>query len=243
MGKLVNLLKWNRKFILKDQEGNFLLDDKSQPITIWLRIIGDDDLQDSYREARLRSAAKRTSLRNPESKEYRDEIELISEATVENCVDLIKAARANIFTAEAQSNVARSELPKIEEFATDPDAPSLEEQEKFDKAVRDIEDSYQKALEDYVKSRIETLESELKAMDLETLRTEAKLETSNIMALAVFMEEVQDQKTWRAIYSDKDFKEHEFKNIEEFRSTHGFIKDQLRLAYQELELNPDEVKN
>jgi len=176
-------------------------------------------------------------------KTYRDEIELISEATVENCVDLIKAARANIFTAEAQSNVARSELPKIEEFATDPDAPSLEEQEKFDKAVRDIEDSYQKALEDYVKSRIETLESELKAMDLETLRTEAKLETSNIMALAVFMEEVQDQKTWRAIYSDKDFKEHEFKNIEEFRSTHGFIKDQLRLAYQELELNPDEVKN
>ena len=236
MGSISSLLKWKKPLSLKDQKGRAVKE-------VWLRVLDDTDLQAAYRDARLASAAKRAELRDTKSKAYKDDVLIIDEATREQCIELIRAARGNSFTSDAFSNVVRPDLPKLEDIAVDPDAASLEEQEKFDKAVFDTEKEYRKAIDDYVVQRLETLDAELAAMKDKDLREVAKDETSNVIALSFFLSRVLDEKCWRSVWEDEKFKIRGFDSYEDWDKTDAILKQQIREAYQQLEVDPDDLKN
>jgi hypothetical protein len=243
MGKLTDLLRWKRKVILVDSSGGTLKDDKGNALVVWMRVLGDEDQQQAYRLARIRSAKKRELLRNPESVDYQDEILPIKEADIGICKELVKVSKRTQFTTDALANVERPELPQMEEVAIDGDAPSLEDQEKLDKLVDDVEKEYQKALQEYIDTRMKTLEAELDAMDEETLRGEAMFETSNALALNAFMVEVADEKAWRSVYLDERCNQRAFENIEDFRELPSVTKAQVLSEYERLEMSPDDIKN
>ena len=71
MGKLADLLRWKKEVTLRDKNGKKLE-------TVYLRVIGDNDMQEIYRSARITSADRRKNLRDPESEDYRDNVEPIS---------------------------------------------------------------------------------------------------------------------------------------------------------------------
>jgi hypothetical protein len=242
--KIADLLKWRSQIVLKDHEGKIITDDKNQPVTVFLRIIGDDDLDASYKAGRIASARLRKALRDPSSDEYLERIDPIKvEEDRDSLIDIIKTSRGSNITSEARSAIDRPELPKIEEFAVDPDAPTLEEQEKLDAAIEESESGYLQAIGKYEADRMLVIEAELKDKSIEELRDIATEEASNIIALSEFLSEILDQKVWRGCYTDKARKERAFDSIQEWRSTDAAIREQLIEAYIKLEQDPDELKN
>jgi hypothetical protein len=241
--KIADLLRWRTSIILKDSKGESILDDEGLPVEVWIRVVGDEDLQNSYKYGRAASAKKRRELRDTTSEEYLAAIEPIRSASREEVIEVIKTARTQNLQSEAYSNVVRPDELKIEEFAVDPDAPSLEEQEKFDAANEAQDVAYLQALGEYQMTRIQILEAELSVYSDEGLRNLAEEEIGDISALSAFLTEMVDQKVWRSVYMDKLCKIPAFNTIEEYRSSDGSVKQQLIDAYQVLEASPSDIKN
>jgi len=246
--KIADLLKWRDVVTLKNEQGEEI-DETGQPteegkgVKVYLRVIGDFDLSESYRLARLASAEKRRNLEDKTSTDWQEATRPIKEATAEQATVLIKQARSSNLEAEARANVPRPDLPDIEEFAVDPDAASLAEQEKLEAAIEKIDEDYEKAVSDYIETRTTIIEAELATHSLEELRDLAMDEIGTVLALGEFYAELFDQKTARACYLDKTCKEKAFDTVDEFKSTASIIKGQLIDAYIKLEQGSSDVKN
>lgn len=243
MGMLVNLLRWKKSLTLLDEEGKPIKDPKGKDVKVWLRIIGDEDQQEAYKMARIKSAEKRAALRDVNSPDYKDQVMIITDADDETCKELIRISRGSNFTGEALSNVERPDLPKLNQVAVDADAPSLEEQEELDRLIATVEKEYQDGINAYVLSRGEALESDLKNMPLDELRLTAMYETSNALALNTFLLTVQDEKAWRSTYMDENCSIRAYDSLEEFRQQHSLIRKQVLEAYADLEMPPEDIKN
>lgn len=240
--KIADLLKWRTTVILLDQDGNPILDDSNNPITVYLRIIGDNDLEEAHRAARIQSAQIRKALGDESTDAYKDRILPIMEASRQDCIDIIMQYRTSNLEAEARANTVRPELVTIEEIALDPDAPSLEEQEKLDSEQEKVDAEYEAALKEYVDTRTEVIRAEVEAMSDEELHEVARTEMSGVIALADFFTELMEQKVYRGAYSDKTYKVKAFDSLEEVKETSPTIRQQLFDAYLELEFDPDKVK-
>jgi hypothetical protein len=220
-----------------------ILDDKGKPVVVYLRLIGDDDLEKSHKLARLSSSEIRAQLRDPATDLYRDRVAPIIDESRETCIEIIKSARASNLDAEARSAVERPNLPDIEEFAIDPDAPTLEEQEKLDAESEALEAKYQEDIKDYIAVKTNQIADELSQLSDEEISAQAAIEIVNITALAEFFNELMVQKIVRGAYTDKTYKEKAFDSFEEFRNSDKWIKDQLINGYLKLEIDPDQLKN
>jgi hypothetical protein len=236
MGKFADLLRWKKEVEIKDPQGNVIEH-------AYIRIIGDYDLQESFRLARIASTKRRAKLRDITSEEYEDEVSVLDAADLSQCVEIITTARMSLFEAEAASATTVPDLPELEEVAIDPDAPTLEEQEKLDTRLAEVEAEYQKQLNEYIETKRQELIVEIGALSLEQAREMAKEEISNVLALGAFMDALNNERLWRATYVDKAFKERAFDSVEEFKNAASYIRTQLIEAYQQLEIGPDELKN
>lgn len=240
--KIADLLKYRGEITLTDKAGNEILyEDK--PVVVYLRLIGDQDLEESYKVARAASADYRAKLRDSNSLEYKERVLPVLEADEKQCIDIIKASRTSNIEAEARANTERPELPELAEFAQDADAPTLEEQEKYDAEIARIEKEYEDAVANYKQVREAVVEDELKDTLIDDLRTLAAIEIVAILTLPVFFNELMDQKLYRASYLDKTYRERAFDTVEEFKNADAVIKDQLITKYLELEISPDQIKN
>ncbi len=235
MARLSDLLRYKK-------EVPIIINGK-QLATVWVRVIGDADLQDAYRAGRIASSRKRKSLKDSTTEEYQDELGPIDTAEAVELINLICTSRQREFESLADVEIERPDQPELDTVAVDADAPTLEEQEKFDALLLKVETDYQQAKKDYVQNRLTALRAEFEQTDIEMLRDMAKVETTNLLSLTSFLTEVQDQKTFRSVYSDKLCKQREFESIEEFRDTKAEIRDILYQAYADLEINGDDVKN
>jgi hypothetical protein len=246
--KIADLLRWRSNVQLRDANGNYInangdiVDNKEDAVTIYLRVIGDDDLDESYRLARIASADKRHALEQKDSIDWKEASQPIMEADEEACKVLIRNAKNNNLEAEARANVPRPDLPELEEFAVDPDAASLEEQEKYQAAIDKTDEEYEKAVQEYIDVRKKVVDAELEGLSLDDLRTKALEEVSTILALGEFYAELFDQKAFRGSYLDKTYKERAFDNMNEFKNTDGGIKQQIIDAYLDLEQNGANAK-
>lgn len=239
--KLIDLLRWSKEIELKKDDGTPVLDKHGESVKVWLRVIGDQDLEDSYRAARAASARRRATLRDKNSDDYLATLSIIEEANQEACTEIIVAAQRRDFNQQAFVNVVRPELPKLNEVAEDADAPTLEEQEKFDQLTEKLNTEYLTALDAYVDDREVALRSELLTKPIDELRDMTAKALADVQSLETFISELNIQKTYRATYSDRLFKEPAFENLHEFRQFK--LREQLMNEYGVLELAPDDVKN
>lgn len=236
MAKISELLKWKDWIMLVGPDGKELK-------KVWLRVLGDEDLKAAFTVARLKSAEARRELRDKNSIQYQERISPIDDASEEECIDIIMTSRGQNLQSEAFANTVRPDEVKLEEVALDADAPSLEEQEKLDAENERVNKEYQKALEDYIEDRKAEIRGSLQSLSLEKLREEAKADASAIMALGEFITVLEEEKCWRSVYEEEACKTKSFENLEDFRVTDSFLKEQLLDAYRKLEVGPDEIKN
>lgn len=244
MAKLSDLLKFKKEITIYDPL-KYETDGKTKVALkkVWIRILGDEDLKDAYQAARIASAEKRKNLRNPEHKEYKDEIAQLSEVPKENLIMVIAAARDTEFISEASIVVVRDDMPTIEQVSTRPDAPSLEDQERLDTLIKEIDEGYQKRIEEFVETKRTELAAELSELPDEQLIEMAKRDLANIQAMESFVTALNEQKGYLGTYEDEACTQKSCDSIEEFTNLHSQIKQQILDEYSNLELNDDEVKN
>jgi hypothetical protein len=210
---------------------------------IWLRVLGDLDLTIAYKEARLASANKRDALRDPESKDYKDEVLGVADLTIDEQKDIIKASRLSSIVNEASLAVDRPELPKIEEVAVEPDAPNLEELEKFDKLEMTIEEEYGKKIDEYIEQRTQILDAELDQMSEEEVLKTAQTEVTNIIPFSLFLTELNALKVFLGAYNNKDCTDKTFNTLDEFKQLPKTVQEQLIVAMNNLEISGPAIKN
>lgn len=238
MGSLSNLFKYKKQIDIMDIDNPEKVAQK-----VWIRLLGDEDLKESYRWARIVSAHKRKVLRDETSVEYLDETAQLEGAEVETLIAIILAANENVFETEAQAVVERKDLPKIEEIAVQPDAPQLEEQERLDQMIEEIEKEYEQSLKDYVETKLNESRAALKEMPYDDVVKLAKKDLSNIQALDAFVTELNEQKAYRGTYDDEACKVRSFDSIEDFKSANSLLKAQVIEEYGKLEVRGDDIKN
>lgn len=243
MGSLSNLLRWKESVTLRDERGIPIIGEDGNPVVVWIRIINDKDLEDSFKEARIVSAKIRAELMNEESSDYAAIVSPFDTATLEQCYDMALAGLGANWMTEALSVVVRPEKPSIEQIAKDPDAPTLEEQEKLDKLIEELEEKYLKELEEFVEIKEREARAMLDQMTYEELKNQAKYSVRVTVPIETFINELRDQKLWRAIYLDEVCTKRGFTDINDFRSSLSIIKEQLREAYDKLESRHSQVKN
>lgn len=236
MASLSDLLKWKKSVSLVDENNKELM-------TVWIRVLGDWDTQQAFKAARVASNNKRAHLRDPSTSDYQDEVLPVEEFSREDKCEVIRTARRTTFTSEAFAKIEREDLPKIEEVAKEPDAPSLEEQEELDKLIEKQNNDYGKSIDAYIEDRLKVLDKELESYNDEELTKLAIYEISNVIPYSIFMEELNAQKLLRGTYMDEKCKERAFQEESDVYNLHPLIKAQLISAFSELELNPDEIKN
>lgn len=236
MASLKDLLKYKDKVEIKDQKEKIIA-------TVWVKILGDEELNLAYKLSRVASTTKRARLNDVESLDYRDEIEVIAELPRETQEQMIIESYTNKFLSEAYVKVDREELPELDEVAAEPDAPSLQEQEMLDALLVKQEITFQERLNQYKEGRLSELKQRLSTNTDEEILAEARKEVINVIPLQTFFAELTAQKIFRGTFKDEACKHRAYDDPEEFRDTHSFIKEQLISAYTKLEIAPDEIKN
>jgi hypothetical protein len=210
---------------------------------VWVRILGDYDLQRAYKSSRIASSKKRQALRDPNSDDYQDEVLGVYDLTRTEKEDLVRTAQINNIISEAQMAVERSELPKIEEIAIDGDAPTLEDLEELDKRESLDDEEYKKKLENYIDTKTIELDAQLKIMSDEDLTQKAMFEVSNIVPFSVFLAELDDYKLYYGVFKDRTCKDKEFESLEDIKNLPSDIKGQILKVLAKLELGQEEIKN
>lgn len=236
MASLKDLLKYKEKVEIKNQSGKTLK-------SVWIRLLGDEDLTRAYKLARVASTDKRAALTNPDTIDFKDEVAILGDFPRQDLIDVIKQSNQNKFTSEAFVKVNREEAIKLEDIAVEPDAPTLEEQELMDKKIQDQEDAYQKKIDEYVELRLSELAASLESKSDEEVLKMAQKEYSNILPLQTFMSELSAQKVFLGTFQDEACKTQEFESVHDFKNAHPYVKEQLVNAYNSLEISPDDIKN
>jgi hypothetical protein len=233
--RLADLLKFKGKLEIKDEDSKVIS-------TVWIRLMGDEDIQAAYRQARIVSAARRDKLRDPESDEAKDILLQLKEQDRDYLTEIIITARENRFAAEAPVIATREELPTLDEVAARPDAPTLEEQEILDKGIEEVNEKFLKAVEDYIQTKVAETRAELAEYDDEKILELARKDMEIIQPLQVFMQEVNDQKGFRGTFLDASCKTRGFDSVEEFKDSHPLIKSQIIAKYDSLEIGSEDLK-
>jgi len=236
MVKLSELLKWKKKV-------EFDIPGSKEKKVVWVRVVGDHDLEEATSQARIVSRAWRDKLRNPETDEYKEFVLVLDEYTNEQLQDVIRSGQGSNWLAEAFSIVERPNQVEIKEIAIDPDAPTLEEMEKMDEENERLNKEYRKAIAEYVDTKGNELIAKVSKMDRIELLHMARENTAIILPYIRFLEEAQKQKVFRSTFSDEKCKVREFDTYEEYLQTDVSIRDRLEKEYNALEPPDDEVKN
>lgn len=236
MGKLADLLRYKEKVELVNPKNGEKIK------TAWVRLLGDEDLQEAFKFARIVSAEKRASLRDENSDDYKNAAIQLAEQPREVLESLILASKENKFANDASAIVVREDLPEIESIASLPDAPTLEEQEIHDKEINAVNDKYVKAIEDFIETKMNEVRAEIKDYTDEQVLNQAQIDLSLIQPLQDFVAEMNAQKVYRGTYMDEACKTRGFDNVEEYKNADASIKEQLVAAYNSLEISSEDLK-
>lgn len=210
---------------------------------VWIRVLGDYDLQQAYQQSRIASARKRAALRTVGSNDYMDFVETYPDSnTVDEAKNVIKAAKLPTMISETYAQLDRDDPAKMEEVAAEPDAPTLEEQETLDAIEVTQEKSYEERVRENIGTKMDVLAQELDAKTDVEIYDMAKYELSNLLSTSEFQIALENQKIFRATYLDEKCRTKAFLDIEDYMNAHESVKRQLVAAYEALEISGPDIK-
>lgn len=221
---------WKKKFeIIDDSNGDTYA-------SVWMRVLGDADLNKARVYALRKSSELRKKLKNRESDEA--VIYLIEKDDIEKerlIVLILAFSMRDIMKKATKEVVIKYPVPPTS------DAP-LEEQEKFQKAIDDYPKLRQKELKKLTTKYVKKYESELQERDKDSLYSEYITSAINEMCEREVLNSFREVSAFLGTYKDEDCTERLFQSLEEFQNLRSEIKDSFISNYSTLELGMDELK-
>lgn len=211
-------------------------DTSTEPIKVFMRLVGDAEINRARVYALRRSAELRKKLKDEDSDEYFayiSDIDMLSEEqltsylVLDNSRDLYQRIIKDI-------EIAKPKEPHSE--------ADIEEQEKYQSAI----DEYPRKLHEAVTAK---MEKELKNVE-ENFRSKTKQELYNLYKKSVINTACEAEMysafkgmcVYFGTFSDEDLKERFFSSFEELDNLPSRVKTQFVGAYDGLEIGMDNLK-
>ena len=223
------LFNWGKEFKVTDSKDNLL-------VTVYVRLVGDSELNRSRVFALRKSAELRNKLNNPESEESVAFIPHINSIEKDKLVETTLIYFLRDLSKEASDAV---DIPFPKE--PDTDAP-LEDHEKYQAEV----DSYPKRREDLYKKKLDELidkkRKELSKLETNKVYHEFKVRVINEQCENEMMRRFNEMNTFFGIYLDEKYKTRAFKTFEEFDNLPPEIKTKFVTFYSRLDIDAENLK-
>jgi len=223
------LFNWGKEYTVVDINGDELL-------KVFIRLVGDAEFNRARVFGLRKSAELRKELRKKDSEFRIAFIPEMGELEDKNIIEAIVLNSISELTATAVRNLDLR-YPK----EVDSDA-SLEDQENYQLEVDNYPEQREKLIREAIDKEADKLRSELAKLSPENLYNRFEETIINEACEAEMISKYRQMCVYFGTYFDDSFKERVFKNFDEFDNLRKEIKFQLMEAYNELEINGDELK-
>lgn len=221
------LFYWSDKFVLKV---------KNKDYNIYVRLLGDAEVNRARVHALRKSAELRTKLRDETTDEYYAYVPVFESITEDELINSLILLYTRTYTTDALQEI-RLELP------VEPSSEaSLEKREKYQKEIDEFPDKRDKAVKEYIEKRTKEKKKGLEETSKEDLYKEYTETMINQLCEAELITRFREMCAYFGTYKDRALKKRLFENFEQFNNMPGDVKDQLMDAYQLLEIDSESLK-
>lgn len=226
---LSKLFLWNRSVEIKDDSGNILK-------TVWMRLVGDADLNRA-RVISLRESYKiREALKDETSDEHMAYIAPLKLSDRESIATGVKMMNLGDYMDEARTSV-------LSKFPVEPSSDSsLEEQEKYQKAIDEFPLKWEKDMDRELKKIQKREDARIAEMTDDALRKEYVDRLVNYICQTMMNSTFHSYCTYFGTYEDSKFRRRAFRSYDDYSNISPKTKQQLEDAYKELEIAVPELK-
>lgn len=224
------LFRWSKQFTIVGLYGKERAD-------VYLRLVGDADVNRSRVFAIRKSAELRRKLKTEDTDERVAFIASVYDIeTQEELIELIASLKIREFAQDAYKEV---KVPFPKEPKSDAD---LEEFEKFQAAVDKFDETRNTLINEYILRRVGELQETLKQQTLEYLRKEYERSMTSNLCEQEMVKRFREHCIYSGSYSDAEFKNRVFKSFDDFDNLTSEVKDQFISNYTMLEIDMDQLK-
>lgn len=220
---------WKKEVSIMDLEGNELL-------KVYMRLPGDADINRARISAIRKSAELRKTLKDKENLERYAYIVDQDEITREEMENYILALHSRDFGIEAAKEIDMP-LPK----KPDDDA-LLEKQEEYQRTVDEWGIKRMEKISQAVEKKIANFKKDLKNKTDDELYKLYEKKSIEFFCEQAANEHYRNMCVYYSVFKDSNYREKFFKSFDEFDNLPQFVKKQLLEAYNELDLNVEELK-
>jgi hypothetical protein len=223
------LLSWKRKFEITSATGEVIT-------TVYMRLVGDADMNRARVAALRNSAELRKKLRNHESDEYIAFTPDMDELIEEQLINLVVVFSMRGLTSEA---IKKLKLQVPRQPKSDAGTEAFEQyQKELDEFPEKRNVELKKILERFVVKQ----KKELSTMDKKTLYDKYIRVMSNELCEQELIKTFKEQVTYYGSFKDEELKIKFFDSFEDFQNLDPYLKSQFISTYSELEMTSDDLK-
>lgn len=223
------LFQWGQKFNLKDRFGKEVLD-------VYVRLIGDAELNRSRVYALRSSAQLRLKLKDENSDERVAYIPHPSTMTKDELINALVLFHNKALTLKAFADI-KANLP----VEPDSDA-SLEEREKYQEAVDNFPIKREEEIREFVQKEIDVEKERLSKIKVEKLYSEYEKFLIDQVCEGHMIDKFREACAFYGTYKDEEYKERLLDSMEDFENIPTEIKNQLIQFYLVLEIGGEDLK-
>jgi hypothetical protein len=217
------LFRWGREVSINDASGN--------PVKLYMRIVGDAELNRAKVYGLRKSKELRKSLRDPDSPDRMAFVPDWEEFDMESIATLyVSLVAREIVTAVTKNLDMRLPLePKGKDV-------TLEQEEEYQAKVDAWTEDRRKLIEVGVAKEMEKRKAKLLGMTKKQLIDLVEKTLINELCEEAMYKAFQDWIVSKSIFVDSDYKELLFDYVEEYEDLMASTKEQLASQYEELSL-------
>lgn len=226
---LADLFRWKGEVEINDHTG--------KPVaTVYMRVVGDQDLNKARVFALRKSSELRKTLRTEGSDEHDAYIEPLKNSERDRLEIGVKLLLSQDLMDDARRNA-------IVKYPVEPASDaSLEEQEKYQQTVDEFPEKYEGLLQEELDKLLKKEEKKIKKLDDDTLLKEYIELTINYVCQQEMTRRFIDMCIFYGTYKNADYKKKYFGSFDEYDNLAGEVKEQLIAGYNRLESGIPTIK-
>jgi len=209
---------------------------KDKELTVYMRLVGDAELQRARVKALRDSRKLRDALKDKNSDEYLAFIPDISEVEKDRLVELSLVMSLKEISADIAQEI---ELPFPEEPGS---KATLEEQEAYQKEIDKYPEKRETLIRKKILERAAEFKDELKERTEKQLRRDYLASIVNELCEAELAKSFYDHIIFFSLYKTDEYNEPLFDTFEDFLKIPSDVKEMLLEEYKNLELGMDDLK-
>ncbi len=225
------LFRWTAKVILKDLDGMPLRDANGEPVWVYIRIVGDNDL-DTIRKYALKESRKARKAFTEDIDYYLPDLGSLKK---EELISLILLGEMTEIYKQAERDTEIN-------YPSAKDSLTLEQEEELSEKLETYFDRLHEAVLKNTNKLLEERRQHYNLRELEFLLPLAQKRYIDKMAEVEMSRAHNDGILRYAIFKDEEFSIPAFTSFEEAANASAHLKGQLIEAYTKLSLKDTELK-